>query len=447
HPSWPTPEKRLGQSRVTLPPGDLATSKPWREEAVDASAGVALPPRPVPRPEYAMEPRTGAIGKQEPDARARTKPATIISIVLSVAVALTIAGFLSVWLRTAEIVVRTPRQPVSTELTVGYSTDGSQVPGTSMTFPAEMTEFAVPYTGTFQATGTREDSSGKATGTVELRNISGAEVQLPAGTRLERSDGIAFLTTEAATIPTGDPEEPGRAEVAVAAEASGAAGNLAAGVFTGAIASVPGVYFSNVAGAFVGGNDVVIPVVTDADLSAAREVAVAELATLAATYQLPDGRVVIPSTVQLVREASVETDQIAGAEVEAFYISAQATYQALTIDPNDLPDAIEAQVRAELANAVPDGYVLTDDQIRFGQPVEGPAGSGTITVSASIDAYQALTGDLVEQVREVTAGKDQDEARDALATVPGIEVVSISVSPNLIVDTLPGRGKIDVEAE
>ncbi|MDQ2683805.1 MAG: hypothetical protein M3Y37_09800, partial [Chloroflexota bacterium] len=48
HPSWPTPEKRLGQSRVTLPPGDLATSKPWREVAVDASAGVALPPRPVP---------------------------------------------------------------------------------------------------------------------------------------------------------------------------------------------------------------------------------------------------------------------------------------------------------------------------------------------------------------------------------------------------------------
>lgn len=446
HPSWPVLDRRIGSSRVPVPMGDLTTSKPWREEAVDASSGVAVPPRPTPRPEFALEPRTGAIGKQEPEARARAKPATIVSIVLAAVAALAIAGFLSVFLRTAEIVVSTPRQPVSTQLSVGYSTDGAQVPGAPMTFPAELTEFTVPYTATFPSTGSLADSGGKASGTVQLRNISGRAVSLPAGTRLETWAGVVFVTSAEVEIPSGDAEEPGKAEVTVLAETSGTAGNVAAGVFTGSLSDFPGVYFSNMGNAFSGGTDVTILVVTDADLSAAREVAVAELARIAATYQLPDGRVVIPSTVQVIGEPSVETDHVAGEQVDAFNISGQATYQALTIDPDDLPDAIQEQIRIELGAAVPDGYVLTEEPIRFGAPVEGPPDSGMITVAASVDAYQALTGDLVEQIRDLAEGKSEDDARDAVNAIEGVEVRSISVSPNLIVRSLPARGKIDVVA-
>src|SRR5690349_599810 len=51
HPSWPTPDSRLVPSRVSIPMGDLTTSKPWRDEPVDASSGISVPPKPVPRPE------------------------------------------------------------------------------------------------------------------------------------------------------------------------------------------------------------------------------------------------------------------------------------------------------------------------------------------------------------------------------------------------------------
>src|SRR4051812_36378056 len=76
HPEWPVPPTRPGSLRSALPIGTVATSKPWREETVDASTGYSVPPRPIPRPEPAMEPRTGSIQKQEADARARMRPST-----------------------------------------------------------------------------------------------------------------------------------------------------------------------------------------------------------------------------------------------------------------------------------------------------------------------------------------------------------------------------------
>ena len=53
HPSWPTPDARLSPSRVSVPMGDLVTSKPWRDEPVDASRGIAVPPKPGARTEFA----------------------------------------------------------------------------------------------------------------------------------------------------------------------------------------------------------------------------------------------------------------------------------------------------------------------------------------------------------------------------------------------------------
>lgn len=447
HPSWPTAEWRTGQNRIPVPAGDLATSKPWKDEAIDASSGISVPPKPVARPEYALEPRTGAIGKQEADARARTKPGAIVSILLGIVAALLLAGFLSVFLRTGEIVVSTPRMAVSQSMTFGYSTDGSQVPGASMTLPAVQTEFTIPFTATYQATGTLANSGGKATGAVQLRNISGSAVTLSAGTELSVSGGPAFVLDSEVTLPTGDAENPGKSQGTVTAVESGSAGNVAAGTFTGAVSAFPGVYFSNQDAAFAGGTDVTIAVVTEEDLANARANAISELDNMAGSYQLPDGQVVIPSTVSIVHEASVEADHVAGDQVDQFSVSAQATYQGLTLNPSDLPDAIEDQIRAQISQSVPEGYVLTDEDIKFGNPAEGPPGSSMITVDASIDAYQALTGDMVQAIRAATTGKTPEEATAALAAIPEIEVQSVSVSPNLIIKTLPAADKIEVKAQ
>ena len=447
HPSWPTPDSRLVPSRVSVPVGDLTTSKPWRAEPVDASSGISVPPKPVPRPEYAMEPRTGAIASQEPEARARAKPSTVIGLIIGLVAAMSIAAVLSVVLRTAEITIRTQRQPVSTQLTIGYSTDGSDVPGAAITLPAESAQFTVPYTEQVASTGTLPNQGGVAGGTVELRNISGRVVDLPAGTQLQMADEVAYVTTTDVRIPGGEAENPGRAEVAIQAVNPGTTGNREPGTLTGQIPELPGVYFGNPGRPITGGTDVEILVVTEDDLAAARDRATQQIGTLAAAYQLPDGRVVVPSSVQQAGDISVEADQPAGAQVDTFTVTAQATYQALTIDPDDLPESVRSQLRSNLGALVPNGFSLTNEPIRLTDPVESEPGSGLITVSISIDAAQDLTPELTAQIRDLASDQSQENARDALATVDGVEIVDISVSPSLFVNSLPGEDKIEVLAE
>jgi hypothetical protein len=444
HPSWPTPDSRLAPSRVTVPTGDLTTSKPWRVEPIDASSGISVPPKPIPRPEFAMEPRTGAIAKQEPEARAKTKPTTIIGIAIGIVAVLSVAAVLSIVLRTAEITVRTPRQPVGMELNVGYSVDGSRVPGMPITIPAESTQFTVPYQLQVPSTGVTDNQGGKAAGSVELRNISGKSVTMPAGTRLTLADGTIYVTSSDATIPKGDAEKPGKSTVAIQAENPGAVANRDAGKLTGQVTDHPGVYFGNIGAPLAGGTDVVIKLVTDRDLETARQQAITDLQQQAATYQLPDGRVVIPSTIQPLGDITVDADHVAGDQADVVNISAQGEFQALTINPDDLPEQVQTDIRNQLAVNVPAGYLLTRDPIKFANPREASPGSGTITVDVSIDAAQQLTPAQIGEIRSATKGKSQDDARAALANVEGIELVDLSVSPSLLVNSMPGAGKIDV---
>ena len=447
HPSWPTPDSRMVPSRVSIPMGDLTTSKPWRDEPVDASSGISVPPKPVPRPEFALEPRTGSIGKQAPDARAKTRPSTIIAIAVGVVLALLVAAVLSVVLRTAEITVRTPRQPVSTQLVVGYSTDGSDVPGATITLPAQSEQFNVPYSAQVPATGTLDNQGGKAGGSVQLRNISGKAVTLPAGTRLQMADGVVYLTSTEVSVPSGNADKPGHAEVGVQAEKAGTAANREPGTFTGQVADMPGVYFGNPGAAIAGGTDVLIKVVTDQDLAGARDTAIAAMDQSAQTFQLQDGRIVIPSTVQPAGEPSVQTNHTAGEQVDAFNVNGQATYQALTINPADLPDQMQTDLRGQLVTQVPSGFALTDEPIAFASPVEQAAGSGLMTVAVTVDAAEQISPDLIDQIRNAASGKSQPDARQAIGMIEGVEVVDITVSPALFDKTLPGAGKIDVKAE
>lgn len=447
HPSWPTPDSRLVTSRVSIPMADLTTSKPWRDEPVDASSGYSIPPKPIPRPEFAMEPRTGAIAKQEPEARAKTRPATIIGIAVGVLAALAIAAVLSVVLRTAEITVRTARQPVSTALTVGFSTDGSQVPGVALTLPAEMAEFSVPYTAPIKATGVLDNQGGMASGTVQLRNISGKAVSLPAGTRLEMADGVGYLTTTDVNIPTGDADRPGKAQVAIQAEVPGTAGNREAGSLTGQVADRPGVYFGNPGSPIAGGTDVIIKVLTEQDIATARERATSELDALARGYQLPDGRLVVPSTVELMGEISMEADHVAGDQVDTASISAQASYKALTIDPDNLPEDARNEIRNQLTVRVPAGYTLTDEPIVFANPKEPNPGKGVLTVDATISAAAQLTPEMTARIQDLASNQSESGARAALTGLPEVQVVDIRVTPALLVKSLPGADRIEVVAK
>jgi hypothetical protein len=157
--------------------------------------------------------------------------------------------------------------------------------------------------------------------------------------------------------------------------------------------------------------------------------------------------VVIPSTVELVGEISVEADHVAGDQVDSANISAQASYQALTINPDDLPDQTRTEIRNQLTVRVPSGFTLTDAPIVFSNPIESSPGSGLLTIDATVDAAARLTPELTAQIQDLASDKSQEDARASLAAVPDIDVLKIQVSPALFVETLPSAGKIEVVAE
>lgn len=447
HPSWPAPDGRLTPSRVSVPMGDLVTSKPWRDEAVDASSGISVPPKPIARPEYALEPRGNAISGQEDPSGPGIGPKGVIGILAGILAALILAGALSVVLRTAEVTVLANRQPVSTEITVGYSIDGRPAPGAEITLPANEAEFTVPFVAHIEATGMLDNQGGKASGTVDLRNISGERVRVPASTQLDAFDGTAYITTVEVDIPQGTAEGPGEAQVAIEAVSAGAVGNREAGTLTGPVTGIEGVYFANVQGPVTGGSDVIIRIVTEEDLAAARTGAAGELTRLAASYRLSDGRIVIPSSVQPVGEPSIENDHAVGEQVDAFSVSAQGTFRGLVIDPGDLPDEVESAIRAQIMPLTPDGFVLTDHSIVFSEPAAASDGQPLLTMNAAVDATQRLTDDQVDAVRDAVAGESVGEARAAIAAMPGMELIDISVTPSLLVKSLPGEGRIEVRSE
>jgi hypothetical protein len=447
HPEWPVPPTRPGSLRSTLPIGTVATSKPWREETVDASAGYSVPPRPIPRPEPAMEPRTGSIQKQEADARARMRPSTAIGIAAFFVALLCVAAVLSIVLRTGKIVVATQRQAVSTTLVIGYSTDGSPVNGATITLPATETDFSVPLITTANATGTLASSGSTARGTVDLRNISGKAVTIPAGTEFAMADGVTYVVMSDVKLAKGDSDKPAKGQVAITAKLPGSSANRDPGVLTGQITAFPGVYFSNLSAPVAGGNDNVTKVIAQQDIDAANSNARASLNSMAKSWTLPDGRIAVPSTVTETGDISVETDHTVGDQVDTFNVSAQGTFHALVIDPNNVPENLRAELRQSLAASVPDGYALTDEPIRFTKPVESTPGSGLLQVDATIDAAAILTQDDVNAVRAAASGKSVADAKRDLAGVTSVSVESVSVEPSLLVKTLPKGSRIKVSTK
>ena len=178
------------------------------------------------------------------------------------------------------------------------------------------------------------------------------------------------MTTAEVTIPKGDADKPGKSTVSIQAEKPGAVANRDAGKMTGQVTDHPGVYFGNIGVPLAGGTDVVIKLVTDKDLETARQQAIADLQQQAATYQLPDGRVVIPSTIQPLGDITVDADHVAGDQADVINISAQGEFQALTINPDDLPEQIRTGYPQSIGCQCP-AWLPIDTRSRSNSPTHG----------------------------------------------------------------------------
>ena len=343
----------------------------------------------------------------------------------------------------ATVTITAETQTVSSNLNFVVVEPGAPAPATNgVTVQGEPVSFDLQVSLDAPATGEVSVGETPAIGELVLRNPSGEPVELAAGQRFESLQGIEYVLSETAVVPAGTPEStPGEVTVAIEAAEPGSGGNLDVGLLSGRLDN--GVYFSNRTAPLSGGTDRTTLVVSEEDLAALQASADETLRSLASTSELSGGLRVVPSTLTM-SDATYTFNQEAGTETESVAVTASATFTAVAFPSGALDDGAAAL----LATQVPAGYELDPVSITFEVPAETAAadGSRALVIPVSGEVSPVFGETEAAAIANEVSGMTDDEARNAIETMPGIESVQITYDPDWFLHRMPNDpDRIDVE--
>lgn len=297
--------------------------------------------------------------------------------------------------------------------------------------PAQRISLEVTAQGSYEATGERVEETA-ASGSVTFTNCNFlAATEIKAGSRVSTEAGVRFTTDETIVVPAANFAPPNSLtcstrNVGVTAAAAGPAGNVPAG----AIKVVPGdqnpraVQVTNQAPT-TGGARETFPVVTEADVTRAREdlgIKLGESFTvaLADPAAAPADTTLFPETASL-GEASYEPDPAGfiGQEIASFELSVRATGEVTVADTSAVTEVAEDR----LADAVdPDQDLVAGSvTVVVGDPV---------VVGAVVEFPVRASGQQIAQLdpaelEPLVLGKTPEEAIAALVPY-GVAVVELT---------------------
>lgn len=180
----------VGASRAPEPhilplPGQAAQRTPSRP--IGASDRTRTPSK-VPA-------RRQKVGAQRP-ARSGN---SALPVIVGILVFLVILGLLAYFIPTATVAVTLPAQAYHEQMAYTAS-PGSPINIVTHTMPAQTLSFPITVQGTGQATGNKPVGTVAATGTVTFTNKTSSSVEIPTGTIVTTSNGVAFATTADALV-------------------------------------------------------------------------------------------------------------------------------------------------------------------------------------------------------------------------------------------------------
>ncbi len=308
------------------------------------------------------------------------------------AVGVVLAGYLL--LPAASVVLTLRAEPVGPVTFTALVDPAVESPSPqSGVVPAVPQEFALKAGGTFEATGENVLETA-AIGKVTFSNGNNyLSVPVLAGTQLKTATGVAFTTTEAATIPKATLDGltliPGTAEVGIVAAEKGPGGNVAAG----AIVNVP----PDLAAALViahpvtnkdpttGGTRSISLFIQQTDIDDARAELTRQLET-AFEARLGDPSATAAGMQLFQQGARLATpmfdpdpEALVGLEQERFELTASGTGTALSATTLSLRQVAEARVAA----AARSGYDIVEGSVVLSIDASEAVGSGVeVTVTA-----------------------------------------------------------------
>ncbi len=369
-------------------------------------------------------------------------------------VALVAGGVAAYLLLPSATVVVTPRyEPVGPiEFTVRADPAAAGVDGDAGVIPAQRISFDLSETGTFEATGKREEKHA-ATGIVRWTNCDPtASYRIPSGAIVRTEGGIRFATTEAVFLPVaglkGNPPnvtvDCQSNDAGITAVDPGPEGNVDAG----AITVPPSTYNANVIhvtnpAPTTGGSLKTFPRVKQADVDAAeaalrKQLAKALDAKLAEPDAIPAGMTAFPATKSL-SEPVPEGDPgaLVGQEIGTFDLTMTATGSVVAVDEGP----IETIGAARLAASVRANRTLVAESVTV--TIGKPSVSGdVVTFPVEASATQVAQLDAAA-LREAIRGRPVDEAR---RTLEAYGDVSITTWPDWVssIPTIDQRLNVEV---
>lgn len=438
------------------PPADAPTDAPKRERLLPELPRLDLPPPLEVAPRWVPPSGDDEIDEPGddphpvPPRRGRNLPVKSIGFGLAIFVALlAVSAILAYLLQTATVSITVKRQPVSAELTYAVVSPGQDAPdGGEFSLTAEPVTFRVPFEETIPVTGELREPDGVASGTVALRNLAELPVEIAAGTPFNDRDGTEYRFTANVTVPAASTDgSAGRADATVNAAAGGESGNREVGLLTGQLEN--GIYYSNRNGAISGGTDRITKVVAQADIDGLIAAATAGIPRLAISNGLPDGRFVLPGSLQ-TGELTHTLDHVAGDVADTLTIRAEMDMSGMAFSVADAVAQANGPLGERLQANTPAGFELQLETLAVADPVlvndAGIAGLYALTATAA-----ART--IVDEAEQATivaaiAGMSVTDARLYVSSLSYVEGVTITSSPGFLPERIPGdAGKIEIEIQ
>lgn len=359
----------------------------------------------------------------------RVKLIIIGLLLLGLAIFIYLAIFV---LPKATIAIGTNAEDINSSLDVQLDTTASEVDLASSTVPASAVQQQKTYSEQVDATG-EENRGNTATGTIVMAAASCVPDLSPPDT-VGRGTGVStggktYITQEDATFSYSSNDSScvyyKSNEVAITAQDPGADYNMPDGTDF----SVNSSSSSDVSatGSASGGTDNIVQVVTQSDIDNAKgkiEAKDDEVRESLHQQLLQNNLFPMPATFQSSKP-NISSSSQPGDEAKTVTVTASITYTMLGTDRDNLValirDDVAKQVDIERQAIIDDGL----DKASFSLQDRSDAGASvglenTATVGPEID---------LDSLKQQVAGQKNGDAKDVISQIPGVEDVTIELSP------------------
>jgi hypothetical protein len=316
--------------------------------------------------------------------------------------------------------------------------------------PAKTFQFDSNGDTSTAATGETWIAEGTATGAVIFTNRTEYVINVPAGTRISCASA-AFHTTQEVVVPASDfwgsDAYVGIAQVGIAADQPGSAGNVDAWTVTAIEGDLAGVLNVINEAATSGGSERQSTIVTAEDHQKLEQQLIVDLqdeAYAELEQQLGSDMEVLSGTLEIETVEKTFSHSI-GEEAENVQLTAKVRISALISSRGLLDQAVHQAVEKELGTDKAGQKIdkPTHGAIEAVGPTQDPGvNAWTYRTHVRVSIRSIIDEDLKKEIRRELAGLTAQEAHQVLESYRD-RIADYAISP--VMDRLPGRLRIRVE--